>query len=1480
MGRRYGDIVMIKLARNHWASGALVTGIGLLGCSVQEDAEVSQKEQAASLAVSSPDGNTANLPSRGNKVRPDSQVDATKTQDGRRRVWVMLKSPTSLSAVKGQGWKAQGQAVHKSLTTAATASQASLKGWLKARKIDHQSFWAVNTILVVADDATVDEIKKRPDVQRVIDGFRGFVPQPNPSAVQRAVEEVEWNIAQVRAPEAWSDFGVRGEGVVVANIDTGVEYTHPALASSYRGMQSDGSVVHDYNWHDPSAVCGDPSAGPCDNAGHGTHTMGTIVGDDGGDNQIGMAPGATWIAAKGCEDWSCSDVALLSSAQWILAPTDITGQNPRSDLRPHIVSNSWGGGSGDSWYQEMVQAWIAAGIFPVFSNGNSGDSCGSANSPGDYPESYGVGAYDINSEIAWFSSRGESAFGVTKPNLSAPGVDVRSAVPGGYDWYSGTSMAAPHVAGAVALLWSAAPALLEDIESTREILDTSAIDHEDLTCGGTPENNNVWGQGSLDVYEALSIAPIGPTGWLSGSVTTPDGDVIQGAAVSVVGPQARKTSSNSEGFYSLRLPVGNYSLTASAFGYLGVTADDLVIVDTQTTEHSIVMEAAPSFQLSGIVTDAEGSPIFGAEVKLLGTPLPSSITDAEGHFDFGQVPQGTYSLSTSASGCYAPELLEITLESPTSLETDLEPVVDGYGYQCRPVATEYIAAEESIGLMGDDSTAIVTLPFPVTFYGHSYSSISVDTNGLVSFVASFSNYVNQPVPSMEQPNAAIFGFWDDLYVEDPSQILVSTVGEAPERKFVIEWRGVPFLDGSGYVNFEIVLREQGGIVVQYGDLASPTEKGLSATLGIEDEGGKVGLQYSYNQASVTSNSAILYEVPHSGFIEGAVIDANDQLPIPGVSVSVLDSQGRERKAAADSSGNYRLELTEGLYALTAGSGNYETATASVVVIEDETVRQDFSLRSARVELTPRTLQLLVPAGELRSRTLVLGNTGSIPLEYSISEAGGRKQSSLVTKSRPRKSGGNALARDTKTLFETVKGSVTPMTPGDILFSFPATGMSLGWGIGQASNVWLSDLNNRQNFEFSQLGAPTGLVFDATSIGEWPGDMAFDTTHDLMCQVAVGGDNGIHCWDQNSGAEQAVIAGNFPWTGISQRGLAYKADDDSFFIGGWNEGIIYHVQGLDGDSPGEVLSSCAMADGSISGLAYNPVSDSLWVATNSPEDLIYQINPYDCTVLSYLPAVSGSGYEGAGLDLDPEGNLWTFAQGSQQAILVESGVPLFSDVPWLSVAPSEGTLNVGDLESLEVVVDTTGLTPGLYLATLFVQTNAGREKNIKIPVSLVVSDYFQGINAGSTKYVDALGDTWARPKAYRAGKWGYLQAGTDRSTNREIEGTFDQPLYQTQQEDPYAYRFDAIPNGVYEVDLGFAELQKNVGPGKRLFDVIIEDTLVLPAHDITFEVGHFAAESRTFFVPVTDGRLDVRFVPRAGSKKPVINSLRAVHRPDR
>jgi subtilase family protein len=184
--------------------------------------------------------------------------------------------------------------------------------------------------------------------------------------------------------------------------------------------------------------------------------------------------------------------------------------SPDPNKRPHVVNNSWGGGPGDPWYRTVVQNWRAAGIFPAFSNGNAGPGCGTAGSPGDYPESFASGATDINDNIASFSSKGPSVFGPVKPDIATPGVNIRSSIAsGGYAAFNGTSMASPHTAGLVALIWSAFPTLVRDVANTeRKLRPATLILNTTATCGGNGPRthpNNTFGAGRGDAFRAINF---------------------------------------------------------------------------------------------------------------------------------------------------------------------------------------------------------------------------------------------------------------------------------------------------------------------------------------------------------------------------------------------------------------------------------------------------------------------------------------------------------------------------------------------------------------------------------------------------------------------------------------------------------------------------------------------------------------------------------------------------------------------------------------------------------------------------------------------------------------------------------------------------------------------------------------------------------------------------------------------------------------
>ncbi|MFF1307821.1 S8 family serine peptidase [Streptomyces sp. NPDC058307] len=412
---------------------------------------------------------------------PADKIDhelLTKLHKGPAEFYVLLTEHADLShlgTLKDHAKRtAKGRA---ELVRTAEHSQHDLKALLTEAGTAHDSFWIVNAVRVARGDAklaqriaaldSVRAIRQIPDI-RLLDANDA----KNAPAAKVAEDESAWGVTDIGAPKAWADSGARGQGVVVASIDTGVNFEHEALAGNYRGARGDGTYDHDYNWYDPAAVCARPSLQPCDNNGHGTHTTGTAAG--GGPHQVGVAPGATWIAAKGCENNTCSTKSLLASGQWVIAPTNLAGEKPRPEMAPNVVNNSWGASSYDPFYEEIVQRWTEVGIFPVFAAGNSGPSCESMGSPADYPTSYAVAAYDADHAIASFSSRG-SADTVARPDIAAPGVAIlSSASGGGYISLRGTSMAAPHLAGAVAVLWSYSPQLFGDVKATRDVLDASA----------------------------------------------------------------------------------------------------------------------------------------------------------------------------------------------------------------------------------------------------------------------------------------------------------------------------------------------------------------------------------------------------------------------------------------------------------------------------------------------------------------------------------------------------------------------------------------------------------------------------------------------------------------------------------------------------------------------------------------------------------------------------------------------------------------------------------------------------------------------------------------------------------------------------------------------------------------------------------------------------------------------------------------------
>ncbi|MCL4559952.1 MAG: S8 family serine peptidase [Chloroflexi bacterium] len=319
--------------------------------------------------------------------------------------------------------------------------------------------------------------------------------------------------------------------MVYASADTGVDWDHPALIGQYRGW--DGTLAnHNYSWWDAihqdlsgdgSNPCGFSSPVPCDDENHGTHVMGIGVGDDGAGNQIGMAPGARWIACRNMDEGVGRPSTYIECLQFFMAPWDLNGQNPDPTRHADVISNSYSCPTSEGCIDpgvlhEVVNNVRAAGIFMAVSAGNDGPGCGTVNTPPALEDDVTtVGAVSSSDAIAPFSSWGPvmvDGSGLRKPDLVAPGVGVRSSIPVGkiygadYSAMSGTSMAAPHVAGAVALLWSAIPALRGEVAATEQLLESSAqplYPSAGQLCGTDTlqsSPNNVYGFGLLNVLAA------------------------------------------------------------------------------------------------------------------------------------------------------------------------------------------------------------------------------------------------------------------------------------------------------------------------------------------------------------------------------------------------------------------------------------------------------------------------------------------------------------------------------------------------------------------------------------------------------------------------------------------------------------------------------------------------------------------------------------------------------------------------------------------------------------------------------------------------------------------------------------------------------------------------------------------------------------------------------------------------------------------
>ena len=552
------------------------------------------------------------------KVSPWVMEHTTNGQQA--EFFVVLADQADLSGAAALPTKSQkGAHVYNALWSKSQATQGPILQWLRERQIKYQSFYIVNAILVNAGREIAEALAARPDVARVEGNphIQNSLPQrgsaTDASSQAETPATIEPGVVYTHAPDVWA-LGFNGQNIVVASADTGVRWTHNALKPHYRGWNGV-TADHNYNWHDSihnsvGNPCGNDSPFPCDDYFHGSHTTGTAIGDDGGANQIGMAPGAKWIGCRNMDVGNGTPARYIECMQWFLAPYPIGGGQGDPTKAPDITINSWScppsEGCSANTLQAAVAAQAAAGIMMVSAAQNYGPNCSTVEDPpGIYAETYSVGALNTGTDtIASFSSRGPVTIDGSnrmKPDISAPGTNTRSASntsDNAYTIASGTSMATPHIAGAMALLWSAIPSLQNQIDPSRSAINNAAVHINTTQCNSTGVPNNVFGWGRVDILAAVASASPTPTPTpTAGPITlSARGKKVGGINTSRLtwsGATSSNIDVNRDGVVIATVPnSGHYNDSTGTTGQASFTYK-VCEAGTQTCSNSVVVRFRP-----------------------------------------------------------------------------------------------------------------------------------------------------------------------------------------------------------------------------------------------------------------------------------------------------------------------------------------------------------------------------------------------------------------------------------------------------------------------------------------------------------------------------------------------------------------------------------------------------------------------------------------------------------------------------------------------------------------------------------------------------------------------------------------------------------------------------------------------------------------------------------------------------------------------
>lgn len=587
------------------------------------------------------------------------RMAAAKTGPGTRfEAVVVLKDRGNLKA-------STPDATRRTLADSAGAMQASVVDLVNEHGDQVvNTFWLKNMVLVRATPATLDAITALPVVDHVIPNFTITTPDEPPAReVQAPQATADWGVRKIGADRVQQERGLTGEGVRVAILDTGIDAEHPDLAGK---LVSDdpANPEHPGGWIEFAEDGSPVHSTPHDSAYHGTHVAGTVAGGNASGTQIGVAPGADLMAAEIIPDGSGTLAQVIAGMQWAIAPYDADGKPAGKPA--DVVSMSLGViGYSDEMLEPARNIYLA-GAFPSIAIGNDCPPGGSA-TPGNVYESVAVGATDSDDDVPDFSCGGvvhktdwanppaDWPESYVVPDISAPGVDVTSAMPGGeYGTLSGTSMATPHVSGTVALMLQANPALT--VDDTLDILSGTAF--FDDRYGARP--NTRYGQGRIDAYAATAEASL--TSGITGTVTAGTSRDPLGGVTITVAATGRSYVTDAQGHFTIRAPAGTYDLTLSRFGYRDEHVQT-VVADGRTTTLQKALSPTPRGTISGSVSyGPTGSTVPGAQVRVLDVPdALTAVSDSKGGYTITDVPEGTYQVVATAAGISATQPQQVVV---------------------------------------------------------------------------------------------------------------------------------------------------------------------------------------------------------------------------------------------------------------------------------------------------------------------------------------------------------------------------------------------------------------------------------------------------------------------------------------------------------------------------------------------------------------------------------------------------------------------------------------------------------------------------------------------------------------------------------------------------------------------------------------------------------------------------------------------------